>query len=164
MLWEEPIGIGFYYDLLHKYLLNRVGAVEGLAVDYFYVGSQERFGLDYRFRVDGENLREAYDKARSIQYDLEAPAQQVINDMMRTLAHSAEKILSTHHMQVSQLVAQVEAADSPADKGNALELLMAALFEQVPGFVVYDRKMRTETEELDLIRAFEVNRDGVIAR
>jgi hypothetical protein len=83
--------------------------------------------------------------------------------MTRTLARSADRILSSHHAQVSQLVASVEAADSPSAKGSALESLMAALFEQVPGFVVYDRDVRTKTEELDLILLND-SRDPVYSR
>ena len=162
-LWQEAIGLKFFYDLLHKCILNRVDVIKGLTVDEFKIQPAEKVCLDYRFPVGGANLKEAYDKAKRIQRDLEAPAEQVLNDMTRTLARSADRILSRHHVQVSQLVAQVEAAESPSDKGSALESLMAALFEQVPGFVVYDRKARTETEEIDLILLND-SRDPVYTR
>jgi hypothetical protein len=150
-LWTEAIGISFYFDLLHKCLLNRRDTIEGLIVDKYEYGPPVDFYLTYRFPVSGANLKEAYDEARRIQSDLEGPAEQLLYDMTKTLARSADRILSSHHAQVSQLVSRVEAAKSPSDKGSALESLMSALFEQVPGFVVYGRDVRTETEEIDLI-------------
>ena len=59
--------------------------------------------------------------------------------------------LRGHYAKVSDLVARVDTAESAAEKGSSLEALMAALFEQVPGFVVYDRNTRTATEEIDLV-------------
>jgi hypothetical protein len=163
-IWMEAVGLNFYYDLLRKCVLSRCGTIEGLTVherDYPHLPTA--YPLEYSFQVGGENLKEIYNKARHIQSDLEAPAQQLLYDMTRTLARSADRILSSHHAQVSQLVAVVESAESSSDKGSALESLMAALFEQVPGFVVYDRDKRTATEELDLILLND-SRDPVFSR
>lgn len=150
-IWVEPLGANFYFELLHRSILNRMKTIEGLIVDKFNIGPQLDVRLDYRFPVDGANLKEAFDKAGRIQRDLEAPAEQVLNDVTRALARSVDRVMHSHHTQVSELVALVDSAESPSDKGAALESLMAALFEQVPGFVVYGRDVRTKTEEIDLI-------------
>jgi hypothetical protein len=150
--WMEVVGANFYFDLLHKCILNRTNTMEDLIVDEFD-SDELSVCLEYRFRfpVDGVNLKEAFEKARRIQRDLEAPAEQVLDDVWRTLARSANRALRGHYSQVSELIAHVEAAEYPSDKGAALESLMAALFEQVPGFAVWERDVRTETEEIDLI-------------
>jgi hypothetical protein len=103
------------------------------------------------FRILTANLDEVSDKASRIQHDLELPADQVLDDVTKALARSADRILRGHYTQASELVARVNAAESSADKGASLELLMEALFAQVPGFVVYERNRRTATEELDLV-------------
>jgi len=162
-LWMEAVGLNFYYDLLRKSILNRASAVEGLTIDEFDGRLPLPIPLVYRFPVGGANLKEAYDKARRIQDDLETPAEQLLYDMTKTLARSADRILGSHHAQVSELVGRVEAAKSPSDKGNTLESLMMALFEQVPGFVVYEHKVRTKTEEIDLILLND-SRDPVYSR
>jgi hypothetical protein len=92
-----------------------------------------------------------FEKAVRIQHDLELPADHVLDDVTKALARSADRILRGHYARISELVARVDAVESPADKGAALESLMEALFAHVPGFVVYDRDLRTATEELDLV-------------
>jgi hypothetical protein len=57
----------------------------------------------------------------------------------------------TRTLAISELVDRVEAAETSADKGISLESLMSALFEQVPGFTVTWRNVRTETEEIDIV-------------
>ena len=107
--------------------------------------------LEYSFPVDGTNLNDLFEKATQIQGDLELLVGQVLDDVTKALARSADRILRGHYAQTSELVAGVDAAETAADKGASLELLMEALFAQVPGFVVYERDRRTATEELDLV-------------
>ena len=149
--WLAPVGARFYIDLLHKCVLSRLDAIDGLTLEEYDISDEEMFRLEYGFPVGGINLREVFKKARDIQEDIESPAEQVLDDVTRALARSADKILRGHYAPVSELIARVEAAESPAEKGSSLESLMAALFEQVPGFVVYERNVRTETEEIDLV-------------
>lgn len=147
--WMEIVGANYYFDFLHKCILNSTSTMEGLIVDDFD-SDDLSVCLEYRFPVDGVNLKKAFEKAVRIQRDLEAPAEQLVDDMTRTLARAADRILRSHYGEVSELVARVETAESSFDKGAALESLMSALFEQVPGFVIDERNVRTETEEIDL--------------
>jgi hypothetical protein len=161
--WLAPVGARFYLDLLHKCVLSRLDTIKGLTVEEYDISDEEMFRLEYDFSVDGVNLKGVYDKAKSIQDDIESPAEQVLDDMTRVLARSADSILRGHYAQVSELIARVEAAESPADKGTSLESLMSALFGQVPGFVVYERNVRTETEEIDLF-VLNDSRDPVFSK
>jgi hypothetical protein len=141
----------FYLDLLHKSILSNLGMVNGLAVDD-YDDSDERFlRLDYSFPVEGTRLDDVFEKATRIQHDLELPADLVVDDATRALARSADRILRGHYAKPTDLVARVDAAETATGKGTSLELLMEALFAQVPGFVVYQRNLRTVTEEIDLV-------------
>jgi hypothetical protein len=107
--------------------------------------------LEYSFPVEGADLEEIFARAMQIQHDLELPADWVLDDVTKALARSADNILRGHYAKAAELVARVEAAESAANKGAALESLMEALFAQVPGFVVHERDLRTATEELDLV-------------
>ena len=149
--WMDAVGSRFYLDLLHKCVLSRMSTIESLMVQELDDSDDIVARLAYSFPTDGESLEDVFSKACRIQDDIEAPAQYVVDDVTRALARSADRVLRGHYAKVSDLVARVEAAKSPAEKGTSLEVLMAALFEQVPGFVVYDRNTRTETEEIDLI-------------
>lgn len=73
------------------------------------------------------------------------------NSVTEVLARPADGTHRRHYAQVSELIARVDAAESPTDKGTSLESLMSALFAQVPGFTVYESNVRTETEEIDLM-------------
>lgn len=149
--WVAAVSARFYLDLVHKCVQSMMGAIEGLTVDEFDDSDEIMTRLEYSFLVEGTNLGEVFGKAMQIQHDLELPADRVLDDVTRTLARSADRILRGHYAKTSELVARVDAAKSSADKGAALESLMEALFAQVPGFVVYDRDLRTMTEELDLV-------------
>ena len=161
--WEEAVGSRFYLDLLHKSVRSMISVVEGLKIEDFDDSDDVLVVIEYSFRTDGENLEDIFNKARRIQDDIESPVQYVVDDVTRALARSADRVLRGHYAKVSDLLARVKAAESSADKGAALEALMAALFEQVPGFVVYDRNARTETEEIDLI-VLNDSRDSVYLR
>jgi hypothetical protein len=149
--WVAAVSAPFYLDLVHKCVQSMTGIIEGLTVDEYDDSDEVMIRLEYSFPVEGANLEELFAKAMQIEHDLELPADQVLEDVMKALARSADRILRGHYVQTSELVARVDAAESPADKGAALESLMEALFAKVPGFVVYSRDLRTMTEELDLV-------------
>lgn len=149
--WLDAVGSRFYLDLLHKCVLSRINTIEGLKVQELDDSDDVVARLTYSFPVDGTSLDDIFGKTCRVQDDIEAPAQYVVDDVTRALARSADRVLRGHYAKVPDLVARVEAAQSPAEKGTSLEVLIAALFEQVPGFVVYERNTRTETEEIDLI-------------
>jgi hypothetical protein len=138
-------------DLIHKCVQSMVGTMEGLTVDEFDDSDEVMVRLEYSFPVEGANLGVVFERAMQIQHDVELPADWVLDDVTKALARSAENILRGHYAKAAELVTRVEAAESAADKGAALESLMEALFAQVPGFVVYERDFRTATEELDLV-------------
>jgi hypothetical protein len=147
--WLEAIGARFYLDLLHKSVLSAASGIEDLKVEDLDDSDDNVIELDYSFPVSGANLGELYTKARQVQHDLERPAETVLYDVTKAVAKSADRVLRGHYARASELVARVEAAESSADKGASLEILMAALFEQIPGFTVI-RSVRTETEQIDL--------------
>jgi hypothetical protein len=149
--WLGAISPQFYLDLLQKCVQSRMGAIEGLVIDNFDDSNEVLVRLEYSFPVEGANLGDMFNLATRIQEDLEHPADQVLDDVTRALARSADRILRGHYARASELVARVDAATSSVDKGASLELLMEALFAQVPGFVIYERNRRTATEELDLV-------------
>jgi hypothetical protein len=149
--WLAAVSARFYLDLIHKSVQSMIGTMEGLTVDEYDDSDEILARLEYSFPVEGANLDEVFEKAVQIQHDLELPADWVLDDVTKTLARSADNILRGRYAKASELVARVEAAKSAADKGAALESLMEALFAQVPGFVVYERDLRTVTEELDLV-------------
>lgn len=161
--WEEAVGSRFYLDLLHKCVLSMMGIIENLKVDDIDNTDDVVARIRYSFPTTGESLEDVFDKARRIQDEIETPAQRVVDDVTRALARSADRVLRGHYARVSDLMTRVEAAKSSTEKGMSLEVLMAALFEQVPGFVVYDRNTRTETEEIDLI-VLNDSRDPVYLR
>ena len=161
--WEAAVGSRFYLDLLHKCVLSRMGTIENLKAKELDDSDDVVARIEYSFRTNGENLEEIFNKACRVQDDIESPAQYVVDDVTRALARSADRVLRGHYAEVSDLVARVEAAESSAEKGISLETLMAALFEQVPGFVVYGRNTRTETEEIDLI-VLNDSRDPLYSR
>ena len=147
--WSEAIGARFYLDLLHKSVLSAADSIEGINVEDLDDSSENIIRLDYSFPVNGANLGELYTNACQVQHDLELPAEIVLYDLTKAVAKSADRVLRGHYAKVSELVARVDAAESSADKGASLEILMAALFEQIPGFTVI-RSVRTETEQIDL--------------
>lgn len=149
--WMAAVGSRFYFDLLQKCVLSRIGTVDGLEVREIDDSDSVIARLEYSFCTDGESLEDLQSKANRIQSDIEAPVQYVVDDVTRALARSAERVLRGDYVAVSDLIARVEGAESAIEKGASLEGLMATLFEQVPGFVVYDRNTRTETEEIDLM-------------
>lgn len=149
--WLGSVNARFYLDLLHKCILSNLGTVNGLTVDDYDDSDERMLRLDYSFPVDGMDLSAVFDKATQIQQDLESPADLVVDDVTRALARSADRILRGHYAKPAELIEQVDAAETATDKGTSLELLMEALFTQVPGFVVYQRNVRTETEEIDLV-------------
>jgi hypothetical protein len=149
--WLGSVNARFYLDLVRKCLLSSLATINGLAIDDYDDSDDRMLRLDYSFPVDGLNLRDAFEKATQIQHDLELPADRVVDDVTKALARSADRILRGHYAKPAELVAQVDAAETAMDKGHSLELLMEALFAQVPGFVVYERNLRTETEEIDLV-------------
>jgi hypothetical protein len=149
--WGGAIGARFYVDLLHKCIQSMVGKVHGLAIEEFDDEDDVLLRLIYSFPVHGVNLGEIFDKALQVQGQLELPANQVHDDVMRALARSADRVLQGHYANAVELVARVDSAKTSADKGASLELLMESLFAQVPGFVVYERDRHTATEELDLV-------------
>jgi hypothetical protein len=53
--------------------------------------------------------------------------------------------------RLEELTQAVDAGKTPDEKGRSLEELVAMLFGTIPGFVVNDRRVRTETEEIDII-------------
>jgi Restriction endonuclease len=161
--WEEAVGSRFYLDLLHKCVLSMMDIIENLKVEDIDDTDDVVARIRYSFSTNGERLEDVFNKARRIQDEIETPAQRVVDDVTRALARSADRVLRGHYAQVSDLMARVEAAKSSTEKGMSLEVLMAALFEQVPGFVVYDRNTRTETEEIDLI-VLNDSRDPVYLR
>jgi hypothetical protein len=149
--WLSCVNARFYLDLLHKCILSNLAVINDLTVDDYDDSDERMLRLDYSFPVDGTNLGDAFNKAAQIQHDLELPADLVVDDVTKALARSADRILRGHYAKPSDLVARVDAAETAAEKGTSLELLMEALFAQVPGFVVYQRNLRTETEEIDLV-------------
>jgi hypothetical protein len=167
--WVGAVSARFYLDLVHKCVQSMVGTLQGLTVDEFDDSSERMVHLEYSFPVEAMdlNLSDIFDKAVRIQHDLELPADLVVDDVTKALARSADRILRGHYAKISELVARVDAAESPADKGSSLESLMEALFAQVPGFVVFDRDLRTATEEVDLVIVNDspdpvFSRDGMI--
>ncbi len=48
------------------------------------------------------------------------------------------------------LLARVDSATTPQEKGSALEQLVAAAVQQVPNFTILERNCNTETEEIDI--------------
>jgi hypothetical protein len=148
--WLGSVNARLYLDLVHKCIQSKLGTVDDLTIDDFDNTNDIMVRLEYSFPVNGTNLNELFERATEIQHDLELPADLVVSDVTRSLAASSEKILRGHYADPLELVARIDAAASSADKGSSLELLMEALFAQVPGFVIFQRDLRTETEELDL--------------
>ena len=107
--------------------------------------------MSIHFQLVRRDLKTAFDEAVRIQEDVEAPAESVLSDVTKTLAASANKVLRGQYAQVASLVAKVEAAESADEKGSSLESLMMTLFEQVPGFSVWQTNVHSRTEEMDLI-------------
>jgi hypothetical protein len=149
--WLGSVNARLYLDLVHKCIESRLDKLNGLTIDDFDNTDDNIVRLEYSFPVEGANLNELFERATRIQHDLEFPADLVVSDVTRALAASSERILSGHYSDPPELVARVDAAESAADKGSSLELLMEALFAQVPGFLIFQRNLRTETEELDLV-------------
>jgi hypothetical protein len=147
--WPEAIGARFYLDLLHKSVLSAAHSIEGVKIEDLDDSDVNTIRLDYSFPVNGTNLYELYDNASEVQSHIELPPQIVVDDVAKAVAKSADRVLRGHYASVSELVARADAAGSSADKGASLEILMATLFEQVPGFTVI-RSTRTETEQIDL--------------
>jgi hypothetical protein len=149
--WVAAVSAPFYLDLVHKCVQSMTGIIEGLTVDEYDDSDEVMIRLGYSFPIEGANLDELFEKAMEVQHELELPADQVLEDVTKALARSADRILRGHYVPTSELVTRVDAAESSADKGAALESLMEALFAKVPGFVVYSRDLRTMTEEIDLV-------------
>jgi len=148
--WGEAIGARFWLDLLQRCVLSRLYTVRDLKVDDFDDSDNVMGRLEYSFLVEGENLQEIFEEASRIQRDIEAPAESVLDDVTRALAISADRVLHGHYARAADLVARIDVAKSSDDKGVSLETLMVALFEQVPGFSVWKRNVRSKTEEIDL--------------
>jgi hypothetical protein len=148
--WLGAVNARVYLDLVHKSVQTNLGRVQDLTIDDFDNDDGVMVRLAYSFPVDGADLAELFDRAADIQHDLELPADLVVDDVTKALAASSERILHGHYAEPAELVARVDAAETSADKGASLELLMEVLFAQVPGFIVWKRDLRTETEELDL--------------
>lgn len=149
--WPEAVGARFYLDLLHKCVTAKLDSIDGLIVQGFDDSDDVMIRLEYSFPISAPNLGEAFNMARQVQDEIESPAERVLDDVTRTLAISAENVLQGRYARIDELMARVDQAESPEDKGSSLEVLMSALLEQVPGFTVYDRNVYTKTEEIDLV-------------
>lgn len=60
-------------------------------------------------------------------------------------------IRSRYVNRLERLLKRVSDASSSNEKGDALETLCCALFDEVPGFSVDHRRKKTSTEEIDII-------------
>jgi hypothetical protein len=149
--WHSPVSARFYLDLINKCVQRMQDSVQGLSLEEYDTSHDSMILLQYSFPVTGSSLGEAYRKAARIQQKLESPADQVMEDVTKSLARAADKLVQGHYSAVSELITQVDNAHIPAEKGSALEALMEVLFSQVPGLVVSDRDLHTKTEELDLV-------------
>ena len=66
-------------------------------------------------------------------------------------AVETEKMRSTDKMKsLQELLEETSKAETNDEKGRTLEELVAALFRTIPGFRVWDSRVNTETEEIDL--------------
>jgi hypothetical protein len=100
-----------------------------------------------------ETIRSEFDAVFAIAHEPELSSAEIVRLEAREggSPRAASAHIEGHYAKPAELVARVDAAETATDKGNSLELLMEALFAQVPGFVVYQRNLRTETEEIDLV-------------
>ena len=149
--WPEAIGARSWLDLLYRSVQSRLGTVPDLQIGEYDDSEEVEIRFEYSFSIGARDLKAAFDEGVRIQEDVEAPAESVLSDVTKTLAASANKVLRGQYAQVASLVAKVEAAESADEKGSSLESLMMTLFEQVPGFSVWQTNVHSRTEEMDLI-------------
>jgi hypothetical protein len=66
-------------------------------------------------------------------------------------AVETEKMQSTVKTKsLQELLEETNKAETKNDKGRTLEELVKALFSTIPGFRIWDSRVKTETEEIDL--------------
>lgn len=116
--WLPAINVRFYLDLIFKCIQN-TKSIPGLSLMDFDTSDDAIIRLIYSYPVAGTTLKDAFDNARRIQAALELPAYQVLDDVTRELARSAEHITSGGYESISSLVADVEDSTAPEDKGKA---------------------------------------------
>lgn len=149
--WSMPLGARHYLDLVHRSVEARARQIEDVEIVDFDMSDHTCIRLRYRVRVSQASTPiSCVQHARAVQQDIERPVDHIASELDRTLARAAHSLSRGEFAALDVLLARVDSAITAADKGSALEELVAAAVQQIPDFTILERNCNTATEEIDI--------------
>jgi Holliday junction resolvase-like predicted endonuclease len=149
--WSMALGARHYLELVHRSAEARARQVEDVEIVDFDMSDYTCIRLRYRVHVfQSSTLLACVRQARDVQREIERPVDHIAAELDRTLARTAHSLSRGEFAALDVLLVRVESAVTNAEKGSALEELVAAAVQHVPNFTILERNCNTDTEEIDI--------------
>lgn len=150
--WYSSLGARQHLELLRKSVEARAVSVGDVRLDDYSDEDDVRISLTYQVTLPPSfSPYDAVIAARRVQADVDRPVEHILSEVDRSLARAAQALVQGEFLAMNDLLLAVERSDETSVKGKALEALVAAAMQKVPGFYVSERNLRTATEEIDLL-------------
>lgn len=149
--WPMPLGARHYLDLVHRSVEARARQIRDVEIVDFDMSDDTCIRLRYRVHVSQASTPiSCVQKARAVQQEIERPVNHIASELDRTLARAAHSLSQGEFAALDVLLARVDSAITAAEKGSALEKLVAAAVQQISNFTILERNCNTATEEIDI--------------